>query len=71
LVFELVMASGRDFREDQRRAVDHEGEVLEVFATKRRDRAAALAEWRQLAASDPHHLDIRRLVRVGLTPPLK
>jgi hypothetical protein len=30
-----------------------------------------LAEWRQLAASDPHHLDIRRLVRVGLTPPLK
>jgi putative transposase len=25
------------------RAVDHEGEVLEVFATKRRDRAAALA----------------------------
>ena len=26
-----------------RRAVDHEGEVLEVFATKRRDRKAALA----------------------------
>ena len=25
------------------RAVDHEGEVLEVFATKRRNRAAALA----------------------------
>jgi putative transposase len=25
------------------RAVDHEGEVLEVFATKRRDRKAALA----------------------------
>ena len=25
------------------RAVDHEGEVLEVFATKRQDRAAALA----------------------------
>ena len=48
------------------RAVDHEGEVLEAFASKRRDRkaaltflrrmifkqrrAAALAEWRQLAA---------------------
>ena len=37
------------------RAVGHQGEVLEVFATKRRDifkqnRAAALAEWRQLAA---------------------
>jgi putative transposase len=32
------------------RAVDHEGEVLEVFATKRRGRKAALAEWRQLAA---------------------
>ncbi len=44
------------------RAVDHEGEVLEVFATRRRDRhlnrrdifkqtrAAALAEWRRLAA---------------------
>ncbi len=30
------------------RAVDHEGEVLEVFATKRR--SAALAEWRQPAA---------------------
>jgi putative transposase len=27
----------------QWRAVDHEGEVLEVFATKRRDRRAALA----------------------------
>jgi putative transposase len=26
----------------RRRAVDHEGEVLEVFATKRRDRRAAL-----------------------------
>jgi putative transposase len=26
----------------QRRAVDHEGEVLDVFATKRRDRKAAL-----------------------------
>ena len=25
------------------RAVDHEGDVLEVFATKRRDRKAALA----------------------------
>ncbi len=25
------------------RAIDHEGEVLEVFATKRRDRKAALA----------------------------
>ncbi len=32
------MAPGRSFRE----AVDHEGEVLEVFATKRRDRRAAL-----------------------------
>jgi putative transposase len=37
------------------RAVDHEGEVLEDFATNRRDifkqnRAAALAEWRELAA---------------------
>ena len=35
--------------------VDHEGEVLEVFATKRRDnfneqRAAALGEWCQLVA---------------------
>ncbi len=30
------------------RAVDHEGEVLEAFATKHR--SAALAEWRQLAA---------------------
>jgi len=31
------------------RAVDHEGEVLEVFATKRRDRTAVLAEWLQFA----------------------
>ncbi len=30
------------------RALDHEGEVLEVFATKHR--SAALAEWRQAAA---------------------
>ena len=43
------MASRRGFREDQRgdtlslRAVDHEGEVLESFVTKRRDRKAALA----------------------------
>jgi len=42
------MASRRGFCEDQRRnplplrAVDHEGEVLETFATKRRDRKAAL-----------------------------
>jgi putative transposase len=27
------------------RTVDHEGEVLEVFVTKKRDRKAALAEW--------------------------
>ena len=33
------------------RAVDHEGEVLKIFATKRWDRRAALAEWRELAAS--------------------
>ncbi len=41
------MASGRGFRENQRRdplplATDHEGEVLESFVTKRRDRKAAL-----------------------------
>ena len=28
------------------RAVDHEGEVLESFATKDREKAAALTEWR-------------------------
>ena len=44
----MALASGRGVREDQWRdhylwrAVDHEGEVLEVFATKRRDRRAAL-----------------------------
>lgn len=35
------------------RAVDHEGEVLEVFATRdlfKRNRSTTLAEWRQLAA---------------------
>lgn len=43
------MASGRSHCEDQRldtlpflRAVDHEGEVLERFVTKHRDRKAAL-----------------------------
>ncbi len=69
ILFVLAVASGRGFRADKRRdaqplarAGDHEGEVLEVFATKRRDRhlnrrdifkqnrAAALAEWRPLAA---------------------
>jgi hypothetical protein len=41
-----------------RRAVDHRGEVLEVFATKhlirrknfKENRSASLAEWRRLAA---------------------
>jgi putative transposase len=32
------------------RAVDHDGNVLEVFASKRRDRSAAPVAWRQLAA---------------------
>ena len=42
------MASGRSIHTDQRRdalslrALDYEGEVLEVSATKRRDRKAAL-----------------------------
>ena len=31
------------------RAVDHGGEVLEVFVTKQRVRKAALAAWRELA----------------------
>ena len=45
---ELALAPGRSVRADHGevhylwRAVDHEGEVLEVFATKRRDRRAAL-----------------------------
>jgi transposase-like protein len=44
-----AMASRRGLREDQRRdavsvaAVDHEGEVLESYVTKTRDKAAALA----------------------------
>ena len=48
VIFELAMALGRGVREDQRethylwRAVDHEGEVLESYVTKRRDRKAAL-----------------------------
>ena len=33
---------GERLARDRRRAVDHEGEVLEVFVTKRRDRRAAL-----------------------------
>ncbi len=47
-VFELALAPRRGICADQRRdalplrAVDHEGEVLEVFVTKRRDRRAAL-----------------------------
>lgn len=45
----MALASGRSFVRINGetyylwRAVDHEGEVLEVFATKRRDRKAALA----------------------------
>ena len=48
VILAVAMASGRSIHTDQRRdallwrAVDHEGEVLEVFATKRRDRRAAL-----------------------------
>jgi len=44
----MALAPGRGFREDQRRtslpvrAVDHEGEVLESFVTKTRDKRAAL-----------------------------
>ena len=47
VIFAVAMASGRSVRPHQRathylrRAVDHEGEVLEVFATKCRDRRAA------------------------------
>jgi len=46
--YPMALASGRGFHADQRRnplplaGVDHEGEVLEVFVTKRRDRNAAL-----------------------------
>ena len=46
-IFKLAVALGRGVREDQRRdalplaAVDHDGEVLESFVTKRRDRKAA------------------------------
>ena len=39
------------------RAVDHEGEVLEVFASKRRDRKAALEflkSWLPVLESDPY-----------------
>ncbi len=39
-----------------RRAVDHEGEVLEVFATKRRDRKAALAFLQPAMKRDGRHL---------------
>ena len=38
------------------RAVDHEGEVLEVFATKRRDRNAAL-KFLKRAMKDVSNLD--------------
>ena len=41
-IFELAVAFGRGFREDQWRAVDHGSEFLERFVTKRRDRKAAL-----------------------------
>jgi len=35
------------------RAVDHEGEVLEVFATKRRDRRAALKSRKRYSTTLP------------------
>ena len=48
ILFKLAVASGRDFREDQRRDALSVacrrplGEVLESYVTKRRDRKAAL-----------------------------
>src|SRR5665648_1092258 len=47
IIFALALAPGRGLRQDQWRdtlslACGHEGEVLEVFVTKRRDRMAAL-----------------------------
>ena len=35
----------------------------------KQNRAAAMADWRQLAARDPHNFDIRRPVRIRLTAP--
>ena len=53
-ILELVVASGRSFRQvnGERhylwRVVDHEGEVLDYFVSKRRDRNAALKFLRKL-----------------------
>jgi putative transposase len=49
------------------RAVDHEGEVLEVFATKRRDRKAALAFLKRAMKRNgsPHAIVTDRLRSYG------
>ena len=44
------------------RAVDHEGEVLEVFATKRRDRRAALKFLKRAMATASDHTHQTELV---------
>ena len=57
-IFELAVAFGRGFREDQWRAVDHGSEFLERFVTKRRDRKAALKFLRKTMKrhGNPHSL---------------
>lgn len=69
----VALASGRGLRADQRRshylwrAVDHEGEVLKVFATKRRDRKAAKAFPKRAMKSygRPRRLVMDRLLSYG------
>ncbi|MEZ5986932.1 MAG: DDE-type integrase/transposase/recombinase [Hyphomonas sp.] len=48
------------------RAVDHEGEVLESFLTKARDKSSGVNRSRPEACSS---VKKRRLVRINLTPP--
>jgi putative transposase len=67
--FELAVASRRGVRQNQRqapllwRAVEHEGEVLEVIANKRRDRKAALILLKRLMKKygKPHSIVTDRL----------
>ena len=66
-IFELAVAFGRGFREDQWRAVDHGSEFLERFVTKRRDRKAALKFLRKTMKrhGNPHSLVTDKLRSYG------
>ena len=61
----LALAPRQGVREDQRRAVDHEGEILESCVTQKRDKLAAL---RFLEEALKRHGRAETIVTDGLRP---